>query len=1028
MDNKRRVRSLDLDLDWDNTSQLWPMVQRRKIERLKDERLDEFQRACEENFEWLENYYQGCVYAALQNKDYNDFPSTPTNQRQPRFDNNDVEDMMLHTNLYETKTYPDCGTRNRPLNRSHQGQHSYSKMSSSQFRLKSPRTPILSSPMRTPSSPFDRHRMTPNRTPRSPFDRRRITPKRQRVRVDATAATRKAQRTKRAMQKRTSALLDRMDVEQHSDGNTLNHESTIGPTWRPSSAQPIQSNGSHTQALLGNEPRHSTSVLLRNDDNPPSQLIPLFDSETTLDNSFAQKTPARELKAQIQRAKAPEADSRSRKTEEIEEAVEFRSTPGSKARDSMSLISPHTRSSISKIRDNLLSSTLAPGTDRSGRDVDIDIEIGEADYNRPRSSSFHDDTVPVRFGPSGTESDTRPPDTSLREREPHLNKTSALAGNPSLIAQDQRDYLMGVSTGRSTATGVGIRPPMSHSSTTPEHAPEAEIRVSRVDSAKELTRDFNERLIKAGVDVKPRLEQMGQMEVKDVSIHRSRSILSGIVAADRPTVAPLQERIGHSATRAGPVRKEEGQRFSRIRPAETVNQPVPGSSLERITQEMSTEKKQTAKLGRIDHKDAHVGLTNPTGTCAPSTQSNILVKSRVPQTLPEKRTISSRKPTAPLSSMPSHQLSTKMPPSRLTKMNMSSSLAMAPLFNQGSLTSTKQQLASVSSVNKFAGAATSSELADHRHETSAVGPTASLLSSASSASPLASNTLCQGVPPAPLPLAKVTDNVLARSEGQNPFSRRPLLTTKPTWTFKKPVRPALLGNSTLTTRSLATTSSAMSSESSKEKERKRGVGQTDIVNKEREFTLALPLSAAVTAAATYKELASTGTVASNTTTLATTQLVSRDQAMEFQSANSSADSGGSNSFLVPTTFRLPPVSTWATSRSQRHSNHTKTTLPDIGSDNEEDKCGDKDGKDKHGSGGPEWASFEELENAMSDQIRLNPEDIFGPIPVLDLAEIFPGKETRFRSRKSSVHWGTADRLTPQEVLKYNQDMGWTPKD
>lgn len=50
----------------------WPALQRRRIEKLKDDRLHEFERACGESFEWLENYYQGCVYAALQNTDYHE--------------------------------------------------------------------------------------------------------------------------------------------------------------------------------------------------------------------------------------------------------------------------------------------------------------------------------------------------------------------------------------------------------------------------------------------------------------------------------------------------------------------------------------------------------------------------------------------------------------------------------------------------------------------------------------------------------------------------------------------------------------------------------------------------------------------------------------------------------------------------------------------------------------------------------------------------------------------------------------------
>ncbi|KAG0334464.1 hypothetical protein BG004_000395 [Podila humilis] len=72
---------------------------------------------------------------------------------------------------------------------------------------------------------------------------------------------------------------------------------------------------------------------------------------------------------------------------------------------------------------------------------------------------------------------------------------------------------------------------------------------------------------------------------------------------------------------------------------------------------------------------------------------------------------------------------------------------------------------------------------------------------------------------------------------------------------------------------------------------------------------------------------------------------------------------------------------------------------------------------------PQWASWEDLEKALQEQNNLNPEEIFGPLPALDIAEIFPGNETTARSRNSSAHWA-ADRLTQLEVVKYNQDMGW----
>ena len=76
MDTKQKLRDLTQLPHADHHPQPhlmpWPILQRRRIEKLKDDRLAEFERACDESFEWLENYYQGCVYAALQNRDYHE--------------------------------------------------------------------------------------------------------------------------------------------------------------------------------------------------------------------------------------------------------------------------------------------------------------------------------------------------------------------------------------------------------------------------------------------------------------------------------------------------------------------------------------------------------------------------------------------------------------------------------------------------------------------------------------------------------------------------------------------------------------------------------------------------------------------------------------------------------------------------------------------------------------------------------------------------------------------------------------------
>ncbi|KAF9158030.1 hypothetical protein DFQ26_008046 [Actinomortierella ambigua] len=73
---------------------------------------------------------------------------------------------------------------------------------------------------------------------------------------------------------------------------------------------------------------------------------------------------------------------------------------------------------------------------------------------------------------------------------------------------------------------------------------------------------------------------------------------------------------------------------------------------------------------------------------------------------------------------------------------------------------------------------------------------------------------------------------------------------------------------------------------------------------------------------------------------------------------------------------------------------------------------------------PEWAQWNRLEEAMHQQRHVNPRLIFGSLPVLDMNDMFPGNEAKFRARSSSAHWGNADRLTESEAQKYREEMGW----
>ncbi|KAF9122462.1 hypothetical protein BGW39_009728 [Mortierella sp. 14UC] len=150
------------------------------------------------------------------------------------------------------------------------------------------------------------------------------------------------------------------------------------------------------------------------------------------------------------------------------------------------------------------------------------------------------------------------------------------------------------------------------------------------------------------------------------------------------------------------------------------------------------------------------------------------------------------------------------------------------------------------------------------------------------------------------------------------------------------------------------------------------------------------------------------------------------------SSRASVTADGGHVFAVPAPVRQPLIPPWNSNPAQPERRHVKTILPEISSDGEdhdpnnpEDPSASRAKRKK--TGVPEWASWEELHRMMENQKNLNPEEIFGPIPMLDVAEIFPGREKKssYRPRTSSAHWGASDALTPQEVIKYNEDMGWS---
>ncbi|KAI9882381.1 MAG: hypothetical protein M1823_005872 [Watsoniomyces obsoletus] len=120
----------------------------------------------------------------------------------------------------------------------------------------------------------------------------------------------------------------------------------------------------------------------------------------------------------------------------------------------------------------------------------------------------------------------------------------------------------------------------------------------------------------------------------------------------------------------------------------------------------------------------------------------------------------------------------------------------------------------------------------------------------------------------------------------------------------------------------------------------------------------------------------------------------------------------------PQSSRSQAIATSSTTK--KHSSPTfyegdAYSLPDIPTDSE----------DGDGLGNfvvPDWAKSPQLQELLKAQQLIDPETIFGPIPPLNLEEIFKGTTNskdrhRFRNRTSSANWSGPDRLTQEEIQK-----------
>ena len=136
------------------------------------------------------------------------------------------------------------------------------------------------------------------------------------------------------------------------------------------------------------------------------------------------------------------------------------------------------------------------------------------------------------------------------------------------------------------------------------------------------------------------------------------------------------------------------------------------------------------------------------------------------------------------------------------------------------------------------------------------------------------------------------------------------------------------------------------------------------------------------------------------------------------------------SYKTPHTInKMPPPSTAKSSPGFINGEHIH--LDDIPTDSDEE---DSEDERNRKSSLPDWVRTPNLYQNLSDQERLNPDAVFGPIAPLNMEEMFKDKRRhdKFRARTSSANWFGNDRLTEEDIRldnaareKLRKDGGWT---
>ncbi|GAA6027374.1 hypothetical protein JCM8097_007806 [Rhodosporidiobolus ruineniae] len=132
---------------------------------------------------------------------------------------------------------------------------------------------------------------------------------------------------------------------------------------------------------------------------------------------------------------------------------------------------------------------------------------------------------------------------------------------------------------------------------------------------------------------------------------------------------------------------------------------------------------------------------------------------------------------------------------------------------------------------------------------------------------------------------------------------------------------------------------------------------------------------------------------------------------------------------VPKPFNVSQSSSSARPAQQVH--HTPKPepepyqeLPEIDSEYSDS---DDEAHEKKVASFPRWAQSPALAHALMEQRKVNPDEIFGPIPPLSIQEIFRSSSSaaRLRARTSSAQWDGTDALSQADLARYQKAMGFS---